>query len=239
MTKLFEKYNFTAKVDTKLKLDTIDSRDLQERAIYDVQKDTELTAVIVSQQDNHYFLQFEEPIKNQFRWYAFVGHWDAERANPEPDPQVSFKQKPKDRGRSIRIPGVTEIIYLGDPISPKSPHFFWYEATHNGTRIPPSLPVYRNIIQIATAAQGARMRIGKPFNITSWYRPEPFNRRAGGARNSTHLVGLAIDFHVEGMTGKEISRELREWSGGMGIYRHIPHILHLDVRGRLVRWGGA
>lgn len=239
MTKLFEKYNFTAKVDTKLKLYPVDSRDLVESAIYDVQKGTELTALIVSTRENHYFLEFDDPIKNQHRWNAFVEHWDAVKANPEPDPQVSFKLKPKDRGKSIKIPSVTEIVYLGDPVCAKSPNFFWYEATHNGTRIPASPTVYQNIIKIATAAQGARMRIGKPFNITSWYRPEPFNRRAGGARNSTHLVGAAIDFTVEGMTGKELSRELSDWTGGMGIYHHIPQILHLDVRGRLVRWGMA
>jgi hypothetical protein len=239
VTKLYEKYNFTALVDTKLKLYAVDSKDLLDHAIHDVTKGTELTALLIKDENHHSWIQLEEIIKNQYRWHIFMAHWERVKANPETSPQISFKEKPKDRGRAIKILGVAETVYLGDPICAQSPNFFWYEATHNGTRIPPSAAVYQNIIKIATAAQEARREIGKPFNITSWYRPEPFNRRAGGARNSTHLSGMAIDFHVEGMTGKELSRVLAWWEGGMGIYNHIPHILHLDARERLTRWGGA
>lgn len=36
----------------------------------------------------------------------------------------------------------------------------------------------------------------RPVNILSGYRTKPFNKKVGGASNSLHLKGLAIDFSL-------------------------------------------
>lgn len=234
----FPKINIIANRDTWLKLAPIDAEFLAPNAKMAIATGKEFTAIRINSDGHHYFLDFEDTFADHRRWYAFIGHWDIDDANPESDPVISFNQKPKDRGRLIKVPGISSGVYLNEPISSVSPNFFWYEATHGGTRIPANSTQTEYIIRIAKAAQQARSRIGKPFKITSWYRPEPFNRNAGGAKNSTHLLGMAIDFLVDGMTGRQLAAAVGNWQGGMGIYRKFPNLLHLDI-GMVRRWGGA
>lgn len=234
----FPKVNLKATCDTFLKLAPIDSQFLVDTAKVRIDRGIELTAIRINNDDHHYFFEFERIIENHRRWYAFIGHWEINDANPEADPVVTFNQKPRDRGPMIQVPGISNEVYLNDPISSASPNFFWYEATHGGTRLPTNANHTQNIIKIANAAQRVRSRISRPFKITSWYRPEPFNRNAGGARNSVHLSGGAIDFLIDGMSGRQMAVAVGDWSGGMGIYRRFPNLLHIDVGGRR-RWGGA
>lgn len=135
----------------------------------------------------------------------------------------------------ISLPGNLSKFDLAAPIVPGG-NFTWGEATHGGTRIPGFADEVRNIIQLAKQLQPVREKINKPFHVTSWYRPEPFNSAAGGVSNSQHLHGKAVDFWVEGYTGHQL-RELidAEWNGGLGIYPHFPYLIHLDV-GANRRW---
>ena len=41
--------------------------------------------------------------------------------------------------------------------------------------------------------QEFRIWFNRPMNVSSWYRTPNQNRRAGGATNSMHLQGLAVD----------------------------------------------
>ncbi len=116
-------------------------------------------------------------------------------------------------------------------------NFTWAEATHGGSRMPPNQPTVDAIIRIATLAQQARDRIGRPFRITSWYRPPDINERAGGASNSRHMVGDAIDFYCDGLTGDQLYRALAPWwTGGLGRYQRYPNLSHIDARGYRARW---
>lgn len=115
--------------------------------------------------------------------------------------------------------------------------FTWAEATHGGTRMPPDQATVNAIVRIATLAQQARDRIGRPFHITSWYRPPAINRRVGGASESRHIVGDAIDFYVDGLTGNQLYWALDPWwPGGLGRYTNFPSLSHLDARGYRARW---
>jgi uncharacterized protein YcbK (DUF882 family) len=72
------------------------------------------------------------------------------------------------------------------------------------------------------------------INITSWFRPEPWNGRAGGVSNSTHLDGGAIDFWVDPLSSIEVFRLFdRTWDGGLGYYAN--GISHVDI-GSNRRW---
>jgi predicted chitinase len=116
-------------------------------------------------------------------------------------------------------------------------NFTWAEATRGGSRMPPDQEVLENIIKIATAIQKARNQIGRPFNITSWYRDPVSNAEAGGVSDSRHLSGDAIDFWVDGMTGEEIYNLLDPvWEGGLGRYTRFPFLCHVDARNYRARW---
>ena len=116
-------------------------------------------------------------------------------------------------------------------------NFTWAEATHGGTRMPPNQATVDAIVRIARLAQQARDRIGRPFIVTSWYRPPEVNRRVGGASRSRHIVGDAIDFYVNGLTGNQLYWALDPWwPGGLGRYRRFSRLSHIDARGSRARW---
>jgi hypothetical protein len=113
----------------------------------------------------------------------------------------------------------------------------WAEATNGGTRMPPNMATVDAIIRIARMAQSARDRIGRPFHVTSWYRPPDVNQAVGGASLSRHIVGDAIDFYCDGLTGDQLYRFLDPWwTGGLGRYSQYPYLCHLDARNYRARW---
>jgi hypothetical protein len=52
------------------------------------------------------------------------------------------------------------------------------------------------VIEFIQMLERFRLWYGRPVNITSGYRTPSFNRQVGGASNSYHLKGLAIDFRL-------------------------------------------
>jgi tetratricopeptide (TPR) repeat protein len=115
--------------------------------------------------------------------------------------------------------------------------FTWAEATHGGTRMPSNQATVDAMISIARLGQRARDRVNRPFIVTSWYRPPNINRAVGGAKYSRHLVGDAIDFVVEGLSGNQIYWLLDPWwPGGLGRYRSFPNLCHIDARDYRARW---
>ncbi len=116
-------------------------------------------------------------------------------------------------------------------------HLSWATATRGGTRMPPDQATVDAIVRIAQQVEKASERIGKPFIITSWFRPPDINRAVGGAPFSRHIVGDAIDFYVEGLTGNQLYWALDPWwPGGLGRYSKFPYLCHLDARGYRARW---
>lgn len=81
--------------------------------------------------------------------------------------------------------------------------------------------------------------INRPVYITSGYRCPEFNLKVGGIKTSYHLLGLAADVRVEGMSVFELLEyaESIEFSG-IGFYEK-KNFLHLDVRPtKNTRWRG-
>lgn len=52
--------------------------------------------------------------------------------------------------------------------------------------------------------QPIREKLNKPMNISSGYRNAKVNKLVGGASNSQHTKGQAVDFTVKGMTVQQI-----------------------------------
>lgn len=75
-----------------------------------------------------------------------------------------------------------------------------------------------------------RAKIEKPVVITSGYRTPAWNKKAGGAKYSYHMRGMAADIRVHGMTPKQVANTLNEIvpdECGIIVYSNW---VHFDVR---------
>ncbi len=75
-----------------------------------------------------------------------------------------------------------------------------------------------------------REAFGKPLVINSGYRCVQHNKAVGGARDSSHLTGEAVDINIHPFTGKEKHKllYLAIWKfSGVGIAKSF---FHFDVR---------
>lgn len=124
-------------------------------------------------------------------------------------------------------------IKLNEPIFPGC-IYTWADATMNGTRVP-TKEIMGRIAAIAQVIQGYTDKTvakGKKWTITSWYRTPEANRRCGGAKNSRHLYGDAVDFIFPGAW--DLYTKLNSsWNGGVA--RKQGQFVHIDL-GSKRRW---
>lgn len=77
-------------------------------------------------------------------------------------------------------------------------HFSWQEAFHTNhreiTNDWENDSILINITKTAERMEAVRALLGVPLTVTSWYRNTQLNRAVGGATNSDHLYGNAVDF---------------------------------------------
>lgn len=89
---------------------------------------------------------------------------------------------------------------------------------------------------LVTSLQQLRDRLGLAIVINSSYRHPAYNESRGGATNSQHISGQAIDMRVPGMSALNLARAVLEVFGcdiGIGLNRTS---IHVDLRGRLASW---
>lgn len=83
-----------------------------------------------------------------------------------------------------------------------------------------------------------RHHFNAPVIINSAYRTESHNKKVGGAKKSTHLLGIAADIMVKGVSPAKVAayaETLMPDRGGIGQYKNFVHI---DVRHEKSRWQG-
>jgi len=102
--------------------------------------------------------------------------------------------------------------------------------------------VLENLRLLAKELQVLRDFIGKPITINSGYRSPKYNKKIGGVSRSQHVLGLAADIKVEGVSAREIHSIISELiergemkEGGLGRYSSFTHY---DIRGTKARWNG-
>ena len=100
--------------------------------------------------------------------------------------------------------------------------------------------VFENVKKLASYLQILRDHLGKSIKINSGYRSPAHNKKSNGKPKSIHLLGLAADIVVSGMTPKEVFKEVEKLQdegklpqGGLSAY---PTFLHIDFRGKKARW---
>jgi len=92
-----------------------------------------------------------------------------------------------------------------------------------------------NILRLAIELQKVRDIIKKPIIITSGYRCVKHNKLAGGAKNSYHLYGLAVDSHAKGMDLEEYMTYLIKFTkfNGFKLGSELvqgKYLVHADMR---------
>lgn len=81
-----------------------------------------------------------------------------------------------------------------------------------------------------------RKYFDKPIIVHCCMRCEPHNKRVGGVDKSHHTTSSAVDFHVKGLSIKELHRDMKTIYAekvypnmGLGIY---DWGVHVDLKGR-------
>jgi uncharacterized protein YcbK (DUF882 family) len=101
--------------------------------------------------------------------------------------------------------------------------------------------VIKNLSILSEQLEALRDYLGKPIQVTSGYRSKEHNAKIGGAKNSTHVNGMAADIKVKGLSPLEVYNAIEKLiadgkmkQGGLGLYRSW---IHYDFRGIKARWG--
>lgn len=82
--------------------------------------------------------------------------------------------------------------------------------------------------------QTIRDHFGKPVLINSAYRSPAWNKKQGGATRSQHLLGTAVDIHIDGVPPLKIAQYAEAiGAGGIGLYKSFTHV---DARAKRTRW---
>ena len=100
------------------------------------------------------------------------------------------------------ISNMNEIVQLNSKMK-LSEHFTLGELTKSGSHPEvyniPSHEAIANLANLSKWLEVLRERAGTPIIINSGYRSPQLNRKIGGAPNSNHLTGCAVDIRVSGM----------------------------------------
>ncbi|WP_354624856.1 D-Ala-D-Ala carboxypeptidase family metallohydrolase [Psychromonas sp. MME2] len=83
-----------------------------------------------------------------------------------------------------------------------------------------------------------RAHFNAPVYINSAYRCEKHNKAVGGAENSQHVKGNAVDIVMRGVSPRHVYAYLEDAPYanllGLGFYATFTHV---DLRGTKARWG--
>lgn len=115
-----------------------------------------------------------------------------------------------------------------------STNFSLDEFVNPDDPVKPDQQVLANLTELAkTVLEPLREAIGKPIKITSGYRSPVHNKKIGGAKGSTHCLGIAADIHVPGTLQDQIRIAKILYQnpnvGGIGLYA-TKTIVHVDIR---------
>jgi len=114
-----------------------------------------------------------------------------------------------------------------------SKYFTVWEVTKSDPRRIPTVgsEVEREILKLAIELDKIREDWGGVILVNSWYRPLVVNRAVGGASDSQHLYGRAIDIRPSNRASlPEFEKFLdRYWFGALGYGNHWGFV-HLDTR---------
>lgn len=91
------------------------------------------------------------------------------------------------------------------------------------------------IVDLIKALQELRDIIACPIKIVSGYRCEAHNKKVGGAPESYHVKGMAVDIEIPKIGKEKLLEAVKKVKRikGIGIY---PTWIHLDIRAKKANW---
>lgn len=96
------------------------------------------------------------------------------------------------------------------------------------------------LLKLCNQLEVVREVVKAPLIILSGYRSLKHNARVGGAKNSQHVQGTAVDVMVKGLDAKKLSAIFEDLiakklilDGGLGSYSNW---VHYDIRKVPARW---
>lgn len=225
-------------VDTVLKLSAKQAFELPPQEKLSVRAGNTYKVHSFEVEGDHVRIAFDDVFfgpQNRNTWFVYAPHVEFDGTWPENNPKDNAAAPPEDRGKILKLPGYGSVG-LNDLIVPGG-HFRWSEATKDGSRIPADKSVVDGIIRVAKAMEEVRAYLGdRAISVNSWYRDPGTNRRVGGARDSHHMRGDAVDFTVQGLSPSEVQARLDSWWGGRGGLASASSFTHIDTRGVKARW---
>lgn len=96
-----------------------------------------------------------------------------------------------------------------------------YAIRHCLKNTPTDDDVIANLHTLARGLERVRTKIARPIYITSAYRSPKVNSGVGGAKDSRHLIGLAADIVVAGMSSREVCFLIDNWKHEIQFRRMI------------------
>lgn len=110
-------------------------------------------------------------------------------------------------------------------------------ADKNNINNTPDINSLDNMLElIFYVLQPLRAKLGKPMIITSGYRNSQVNKLVGGASNSQHTKGQAVDFVVNGMTPAKVCEFIKnsdvEYDQCINEYNQWTHISYNKGKNR-------
>lgn len=126
-----------------------------------------------------------------------------------------------------------------------SKNLTWGElACKDGTSYPQEFIDDGRIFNLATVFERIRMLAGNaPIIILSAYRTPTWNRKIGGARNSQHLLGRALDLKHSRLDVNDFYKLIRDNVKELGVkgLGRYPTFVHIDIRNidKAVYWSSG
>lgn len=126
-----------------------------------------------------------------------------------------------------------------------SEHLSFHElACKDGTPYPKQFITDGRVFRLAEVFENIRRIYGKPITILSAYRTPEHNRRVGGARNSMHVQGRALDLKPPlGVSVNKFYDDIRKCVDDFGIrgIGKYKTFVHIDIRPtlKLAVWSGS
>ena len=128
------------------------------------------------------------------------------------------------------------MSWIRPPEGKITEHFSWHEAACRHCGLVPSIEEVR---KTAEWLEKVRAALGRPMKVLSWCRCPKHNRAVGGAPNSYHLRGWAVDFTCKDLSplhvrGDRLHPNREKLAiGGLGCYAGFTHI---DRRKKQATW---
>ena len=133
------------------------------------------------------------------------------------------------------------------PVNGPTQHLTWKElGCKDGTPYPNIWRTNR-AIELAEVFELIRAACGhKPIQILSAFRTSDYNKRIGGARNSQHIQGRALDLRPpDGYTIDEFYKIIKQMTavtsiGGIGKYKTFVHVdIRPKINDKVAYWFGT